>query len=61
MLTNPGLRAHARRCKDRLFSVATAPIGASQGVAQNSRRTDQGEKVRSFIDASKLREALGYR
>ncbi len=32
-----------------------------QGVVQNFRRTDTGESVRGYIDASKLRDALGYR
>ena len=41
----------------------TMPGGKAQGVAQTHRTTRPGQKdaLRGFIDASKLREALGYR
>jgi len=38
------------------------PAGKPQGVAQNKRMTHKGkDRLRGFIDTSKLRAALGYR
>ncbi|MFT3775647.1 MAG: hypothetical protein QM820_60645 [Minicystis sp.] len=45
-----------------LKTAAQAGVAkVEQGVAQTHRATNKGELVRGYVDASKLRQALGYR